>query len=256
MKRFATTTVAVVFALLFAGVLLVFRGQRAVAFAEPLLLPRLTVAPPSLQDLFTEWIYLPLVTKGARYDRAAAVAHADQFAHARSSDYPDYGSGCICNDCTNFVSQALHKGGLQLKTGQWEKDDVFEWWYKKTLFWYENSKTWSATDWFNTYLFQYPNEFEVRDWPTQLEAGDFFILDLHGKTDDDPPDGIPDHARFVVGEGVSSVDPAEYTCTDTPIPPATEGLLVSQHCTDRKRVLWDFNLKNFGVWSFHVITNP
>jgi hypothetical protein len=206
---------------------------------------------------FSNFVYLPVIFHlpviFRPYNRVAAVAHADQFAHVRSSEYPNFGTGCACNDCTNYVSQSLHKGGLPLKTGSWDPNSPFEWWYKRVLWWWENSNTWSATDWFNTYLFQYPTEFELRSWPTELETGDFFILDLHGAKLEDPPDGIPDHVRFVVGKGYSSVDPADYACQQNPIPQQTFGLLANQHCVDRKHVLWNYNLEDFGNWSFHVV---
>jgi hypothetical protein len=201
-------------------------------------------------------IFLPIIMKP--YDRVAAVTHADNFAHGRSDEFPNnYGTGCDCVDCTNFVSQSLYKGGIGLKTGNWDENSVYEWWYKANyigpiFIGYTNSKTWSATDWFNTYLYQYTNQFELRSWPTQLESGDFFILDLQGSTPGSPPDGIPDHARFVVGYGNSSEDPADYTCQSDPIPTSTYGLLVDQHCVDRKHVAWDYRLSNFGVWPFHV----
>ena len=198
-------------------------------------------------------IFLPIIMKS--YDRIGAVNYADMWAHDRNSNYPNFGTGCGCNDCTNYVSQSLHNGGIPLRTGNWDENSVFEWWYKKTLWWYDNSKTWSATDWFNTYLFQYPDEFEFRSWPTELEAGDFFLMDLRGAEPEDPPDGIPDHARFVVGYGWSSVNQQDYTdgCgANLIIPPTTYGLLVNQHCVDRKHVAWDYMIEGIGLWPFHV----
>ena len=156
-------------------------------------------------------VYLPLVIKARQplYDRVAAVSHADLFAHDRSGDYPNYGTGCECNDCTNYASQVLHKGNYPLRTGDWDPENVFEWWYKKVWWWYENSKTWSATDWFNTYLNQYPEEFEYVGWNDvyNLESGDIIIMDTRENDDDGgPPDGIPDHIRVVVGNGYTSTD--------------------------------------------------
>ncbi len=199
-------------------------------------------------------IFLPVVSRS--YDRIAAVTHADQFAHGRSEDYPEFGTGCSCDDCTNYVSQSLNKGGVGLRTGTWDPNSPFEWWYRKVLLWYQYSKTWSATDWFNRYVSQYPDEFEVYTSPIELEAGDFFLMDLHGIEISDPPDGIPDHARFVVGMGYSSVDPAEYTCTENPIPPSTFQLLTNQHCVDRKHITWFYNIGGVSIWPIHVVDSP
>jgi hypothetical protein len=214
------------------------------------------VLPISSFD-FTEYdysIYLPIIFK--TYNRIGAIDYADNWAHDRNSNYPNYGTGCGCNDCTNYVSQALHNGGLPLRTGNWDENSVFEWWYRKVLWWYENSITWSATPEFNTYLFQYPNDFEFWSWPTDLEGGDFFLMDLHGATLQDPPDGIPDHARFVVGYGWTSTNQGDYTdgCgTNLTIPSSTYELLINQHCVDRKRVVWNYGVQGgVGFWPFHV----
>jgi len=78
------------------------------------------------------------------YDRTAAVVHADAYAHSRSSDYPDYGSGSGCVDCTNYASQVLHQGGLPELEGD---DDAWHWYYYKH-WWYgwRGSKTWASAD--------------------------------------------------------------------------------------------------------------
>lgn len=48
------------------------------------------------------------------YDRAAAVAYANQWALGRNGDWPDYsGSG---GNCQNFVSQCLLAGGIPMDT--------------------------------------------------------------------------------------------------------------------------------------------
>ena len=81
-------------------------------------------------------------------------------------------------------------------------------------------------------------------------------MDLHGEEIDDPPDGIPDHARFVVGYGYTSTDQEDYTdgCgSNQTIPASTYGLLVDQHCVDRKHVIWNYGVQGgIGYWPFHV----
>ncbi|MEL7626523.1 MAG: amidase domain-containing protein [Anaerolineaceae bacterium] len=183
------------------------------------------------------------------YNRTNAVNYADTWAHDRNSAYKSYGSGCGCTDCTNYVSQALYNGGYPMRTGNWNVDSYFEWWSRIYLFVKQNSKTWSATDWFNTYLAQFPSEFQYVTSYTSLSGGDFFLLDLTG-------DGIPDHARFVVGNGYTSTNQADYTngCgSNEQIPPQVYTLLINQHCVDRKHVLWNYNLPSSTVrWYYHV----
>lgn len=193
------------------------------------------------------------------YDRGAAVSYADTWAHTRNSNYPNYGSGCGCNDCTNYISQVLHNGGYPLRTGNWDENSIFEWWYRKRFgLWWQNSKTWSAADWLNTYVHQYQAaEFEIRSWPTDLEAGDFYLMDLYNNDDpDQPPDGKPDHGRVIVGYGLTSTNQGDYTdgCgNNKPIPPQTDTLLANQHCVDRWHVAWDYEIPgSVGRWSIHV----
>lgn len=48
--------------------------------------------------------------RAGSYDRDAAVDHADTYAHDRAPNYPNYGTGQGCVDCTNYASQVLHQG--------------------------------------------------------------------------------------------------------------------------------------------------
>lgn len=185
------------------------------------------------------------------YNRTNAANYAATWAHARNSNYPNYGSGCDCTDCTNYLSQALNNGGYPLRTGSWNKDSYFEWWYRSPGSANDNSKTWSATDWFNVYVTQYPSEFQyISPSPSNFSKGDFFLLDLNG-------DGQPDHARFVMGNGYTSTNQADYTdgCGGNySVPSQTYTLLVDQHCVDRANVAWDYRLPGGNIfWAYHVI---
>jgi len=127
--------------------------------------------------IISGFLLLVSTVEAGSYNRAAAVTYADTWAHGRNSAYPSFGSGCNCNDCTNYISQVLHNGGYPLRTGNWNKESIYEWWYRKVLWWYETSNTWSAADWLMMYAAQY-TEFEFRSSPTELERGDFFLVDL------------------------------------------------------------------------------
>jgi hypothetical protein len=205
-------------------------------------------------------VFLPVIffKPYSIYDRTSAVTYADRYAHDRNDDYPNYGSDCNCNDCTNYISQILHQGGYPLKTGNWDENSVFEWWFRYIPFHYVNSKTWSTTDWFSTFLFQYPEELQMSSWPTELDWGDFFLMDLRGENIDDPPDGIPDHARIIIGYGFTSIHQIDYTngCgVNYSIPPQLFTQLVNQHCIDRKHVAWDYmvDIGVKGIWPWHII---
>jgi hypothetical protein len=191
----------------------------------------------------------------ASYNRGAAASYADQWAHARNSNYPNFGFGCSCNDCQNLASQSLRAGGYPLRTGNYDPNSVFQWWYYWSSVWgWQNSKTWSASDWFNTYVAQYPGEFQVNGVSSgsQLSQGDFIAIDTGS--------GIPDHTRVIVGSGNTSTNQSDYTdgCgINKPIPAQKYTILGDQHCIDRWHVAWDYNLilpngQPMNRWYIHV----
>jgi hypothetical protein len=200
---------------------------------------------------------------GIHYNRGKAAIYANTWAHGRNSAYPNYGSQCGCDsDCTNYVSQILHEGGMPLdpaNSGNWWPYNNAQWWYGYYCMpWgcVENSNTWSATDWLRDYANNYPAKFQYRTSPVSpgnLSKGDFFLMDLDY-------DNIPDHARIIVGGGYTSTNQADYTmdgCTQNgtyPIPARKWALLVNQHCVDRWHVAWNYRVAS-GIrkWSYHVI---
>lgn len=104
-------------------------------------------------------------------------------------------------------------------------------------------------------------EFVVNPDPPVPQGGDFILLDLRNNMFPNlnlPPDGLPDHGRFLVGYGSTSTEQYDYTdgCgVNNPIPTSEITLLGNQHCTDRWHVAWDYNI-NFDLhraWYIHVI---
>jgi hypothetical protein len=223
------------------------------------------VASPTAESYFSN-VQISVQTSAYSYDRIAAVSYADEWAHDRNEDYPLANeTGCNCNDCTNYISQALYEGGYPLRTGDWDDNDDAEWWYRaddndpSTP---ENSKTWSATDWFKFYIDHYDDEFVVNPYPPVPQGGDFILVDIRNNTVPSIliPDGLPDHARFLVGYGWTSTDPSDYTdgCggpNPIVVPESEYTLLANQHCTDRRHIAWDYNIDfdRYGVWYIHVI---
>ncbi len=62
------------------------------------------------------------------YSSYAAVAYARQYAMSRNYNYPDYTDAG--GDCTNFVSQCLHAGGISMNgssSGSGTIDTVYSW---------------------------------------------------------------------------------------------------------------------------------
>ena len=209
---------------------------------------------------------VPTATNSYTYNRTAAVSYADTWAHERNNVFPNYGTTCGCDDCTNYISQVLYNGDYPLRPGNWDANDEFQWWYRaddNDPSTDENSKTWSATDWFKSYIEHYDDEFSefvVNPNPPVPQGGDFILLDLRNNIF--PliliPDGLPDHGRALVGYGYTSTDQRDYTngCGNNDIiPDSALTLLANQHCTDRWHVAWDYNIDfNIqGFWYIHII---
>jgi len=175
----------------------------------------------------------------ASYNRTTAVNYADTWAKARNSNYPNYGTDTNCTDCTNYVSQVLNQGGVPQIPGS---DDERHWYTWRNIFgaWF-GSKSWAATDWLNRHAsqFQSTRYQYYSGGPSTLSGGDFFLMDLPTN-----PFQGPDHARVIVGWGnVQEGDQiGQYR------------LLANQHCVDRKRTRWDYNLPaGTAIWAWHVI---
>lgn len=179
-------------------------------------------------------------TKTPLYYANTAVAYANNWAHGRNPKYPTYGSGCSnCFDCTNYASQVLHEGGHPLRgvATDWPEN----WWYTAN----NSSLTWRNAPDFKSYLTLYSQMFEFVTSYSSLNGGDLIVMDLVNNTTwSDPPDGIPDHVRVVVGYGSTSTSAIDYNNCSTPSPVPTQmyTLLVNQHCIDRKQVAWNYNI--------------
>ena len=188
---------------------------------------------------------LPTATlPSSGYDRVAAVNYADQWAHEpRNPNYPNYGveaDGDNCKDCTNYLSQVLEAGGIPQIPGI---NNIYHWYtYQDSNGVWWGSGSWAATDLLNWHVSQFQGvRYEYYpEGPANLSAGDFFLMSLVT----DPFIQKPDHARVIVGMG--TVLEGDYT--------GEWMLLANQHCHDRQRVWWGYNIPDGTlVWAWHVV---
>ena len=185
------------------------------------------------------YIDTDILKPGTAYNRAAAINYADAWvsnttAKRNIQNYPNYGIGEGCNDCTNYLSQVLEAGGIQRIVSL--NDD------EKTWYVYDDhsgaSRSWAATDWFRSHANFYSSRYQSEpSGPSVLNGGDFFLMDLRYQ------DNIPDHARVVLGIGEVQFGDGK----------GTQALLASQHCNDRWRVKWDYLIGGITTYSFRVI---
>jgi hypothetical protein len=93
---------------------------------------------------------LAIASPAFAYNGAAAAQYADQYATSpNSGSYPVFS-----DDCTNFVSQAVHAGGYSFVGGSSSTSD-YRWWLH-TDFWtwygYSWSNSWSVANDYNNFL--------------------------------------------------------------------------------------------------------
>ena len=95
------------------------------------------------------------------YNRTSAKNYALVYAYTFNSSYPDFSSAGGGGDCTNFVSQAVHYGGISMKgSGDGCKHEVNsnEWYVEPGggLSCFGNWSSWEwSTPWSSTWPFRY-----------------------------------------------------------------------------------------------------
>ncbi|WAM31179.1 amidase domain-containing protein [Caldicellulosiruptor naganoensis] len=170
------------------------------------------------------------VKVNAYYSSGGAVNYADTWALSRNPDYPNFSK-----DCTNFVSQALHEGGLI------PFDKQRGWYCEKVLWWWNWGQAWSVADSLRYWLLSANNAMYIGRWDYSsqsdfnfsLKPGDVLFYDWDS-------DGTYDHSAIVV---VYARDP------DSGI----NGVLQDQHTTDRKWAIWHLKPYNLNPLSTIII---
>jgi Putative amidase domain len=178
----------------------------------------------SLVAVLTLGVFIMAVTPAFAYNPTAAAQYADQWSSNNEQlRNPMYRS--FTDDCTNFVSQALHAGGFPY-TGSSETH--YQSWYYNS---HGNSFTWSvAPDLLNFLYYDYPGGYPVAyRSPYQSnysggQIGDVIFYD------------------WGYGEGVSHTSIQVAVGTDPNS--LWYGDLVDQHITDRKHAIWSLRPYN------------
>jgi len=142
------------------------------------------------------------------YDGADAATYARKYALSPNPAYATWG-----NDCTNFVSQALHYGGIpeRLTTS----GNYLKWYYTTS---YDVSPSWINVDDFYEVLNSYTIFSSELDYASELELGDVVQYDMY-------EDGDWNHTAIVTKITTSGT-------RDLP--------LVSYHSENQLNVAWDF----------------
>ncbi|MED1786531.1 MULTISPECIES: amidase domain-containing protein [Brevibacillus] len=119
------------------------------------------------------------------YNREAAVAYANQFWETPNPAYPYFQ-----DDCTNFISQCLHAGGIPMI---FTNSRAKGWWYRhRKEGW---SFSWAIANSLESLLAKGGAPFyaQQRGTPQELEIGDIICYDFTG-------DGRWDHNTIVVAK--------------------------------------------------------
>lgn len=138
-----------------------------------------------------------------------------RWAKENAHSHEEYGS----NDCTNFVSKALHwGGGMRMKGVNKDRKGVDNWWstFKTAphgVTYHYNSYTWTSADYFHRFLDRHSNGY-VNTETKQKEAkvGDIVIFNWGGK-------GAWDHAGVITKmvRGKAMVTAHSHTRVDKPL---------------------------------------
>lgn len=197
------------------------------------LFPRLGLLLALTTAILSSAVTTAVPVRAGSYDRGAAVAYSDYWAHGRNPNYVDFSD----NDCTNFNSQALNAGGLPQIQGDGYLTNAANWYYYGAAI----SYSWRAADYMNQHFSDYQgSRFNLASDISGLTSGDVVIYLFPGES-------VPTHGGSIVGYGNSSGDSVTY-------PVGTYGLLRNQHSTDKYHVIWDDNVASgTGYWPWQII---
>jgi hypothetical protein len=157
---------------------------------------------PAADDPIQEVAYEP------GYNREQAVAYAERYWNSANPAYPRF-----TDDCTNFISQCLHAGGIPMV---FAKDNSKGWWFRggKLPNW---SYSWTVAH--SLYLLLKAGREPMRavqlESPEQLRLGDVICYDFDG-------DGRWQHNTMVVAKDANQMP------------------LVNAHTTNSRMRYWEY----------------
>lgn len=155
------------------------------------------------------------------YDRREAVRYAEQWWNSYNPAYEKFN-----DDCTNFISQCLHAGGIPM-TGY--PNRTKGWWMRNNLW----SYSWSVANAFRLYLQNNKSRFVERNSPQELLLGDIICYDFEG-------DGKFNHNTIIVAKDANGMP------------------LVNAHSTNSRMRYWSYEdstayTPNIQYKFFHII---
>lgn len=121
------------------------------------------------------------------YNKRAAANYALAFAYDRPSRFPDFGQ----NDCTNFGSQVLYYGGMP---GVFGNSNSYDYWFYNNQVSY--SISWIRADGLVQFLKRSGRTTQCNSY-TDLDVGDFIVVDWVKGNGSTGSDGIWDHIMIV-----------------------------------------------------------
>ena len=156
--------------------------RRRADFSSGELIGDIELIVPSDGELDRNWMVSDTMRSwpAFRYDRLKAVQYAERWWNEFNPSYPKFN-----DDCTNFISQCLHAGGVPM-WGQPER--TRGWWIDGKSNW---SYSWTVAHAFMLMLKGAGWTVEV-DSPSELVMGDIICYDFEG-------DGRFNHNTIVTG---------------------------------------------------------
>lgn len=179
-------------------------------------------------------------TAALAYNGAGASSYAETWWNSNNSNYM-----IINDDCTNFVSQALHSGGGLSYVGQW--GDIWD-----DHLWWAGYNQNSGFNWSNSFTFaSHLYQFLLLDIPGGIPEGTAHTWDeqTNWYTPNAVIQGDPIFYDFGDGNGIShamlqvTATGQEDDTSDKLIPPMT-GNLVNGHSNARHHEIWSLYSHN------------
>lgn len=173
--------------------------------------------------------------KAYAYDRTAAAQYADQWWDAFNPAYPTFG-----DDCTNFVSQALNRGGETMVGLNGSNTDDHNW--------YVTTNTGGGIVWTHSWTVASDLEnFLIND----SSRGTFVTLayGYYGSSTDNVNIGDTLFYNWGQGQGIShAAIQVAQSGSDQYSSPAMQGDLADQHTNARYHIIWNLSSKN-AYWA-------